>query len=76
MNKTRFDLEQAIMQCWSTCDDLMLFAQAYQDYEEEMTEDDVANTILGLHYIHEMRCKKLLELHRQFFEIDNYRKSK
>lgn len=76
MNITRFDLEQAIMQCWSTCDDLMLFAKSYQDYEEEMTEDDVANTIIGLQYTHLMRCKNMLDLHQQFFEIDKYRKAK
>jgi hypothetical protein len=54
------DLEQAIMACWNVKDDLDLVAESV--LEETQTQDELANTLIGLGAIHELRCQKLFEI--------------
>lgn len=54
--KNRFDLEQAIMACHNTSDDLELIAEGVM--EEGLDRDKVTNTILGLMEIHRLRVDK------------------
>jgi hypothetical protein len=54
------DLEQAIMACWNLKDDLDLVAESV--LEETQTQDELANTLIGLSAIHELRCQKLFEI--------------
>lgn len=54
---TRFDLEEAIMACWHTSDDVTLLADKIGG--GETTEDSVLNALQGIKELHELRCQKL-----------------
>ena len=51
----RFDLEQNIMQCWNICEDIQL----YIDQEDNMSEDDKANYLIGLKQMYQMKFERL-----------------
>jgi hypothetical protein len=53
----RFDLEQEIMACWNVVDDLDVFLSRYMD-GPEMSEDDVANVILGIKSLYHLKFDK------------------
>lgn len=55
----RFDLEQHIMQAWITSEDLDLFLWKLMDSPDEMTEDEIANMLIGIKTIHDARMRKL-----------------
>jgi hypothetical protein len=56
---TRFDLEEAIMACWHTSDDVTLLAEKIAD--DKPTEDSVLNTLQGIKELHDLRCQKLFK---------------
>jgi hypothetical protein len=58
----RFDLESAIQTVWNTKDDLELITQQMVDDPEPMTEDELANVMIGLSELHDIRCKKLFSV--------------
>lgn len=53
--KTRFDLEDDIMQCWRTSDDIKIIL----DNLEGASEDTLMNSLIGLETLHEMRMQRL-----------------
>ena len=54
------DLEDKIMSVWGTCEDIDTFLYRYLDSPaEELSEDDIANTLLGIKTLHEQRCQRL-----------------
>ena len=54
------ELEDKVMGVWSTCEDIDTFLYRYLDSPAaEMTEDDIANTLLGIKALHEQRCQRL-----------------
>ena len=53
----RFDLEQDIMACWNVVDDLDVFLSRYMD-GPEMSVDDVANVILGIKSLYQLKFDK------------------
>jgi hypothetical protein len=55
MEKTRFDLEQEIMECWNVTKDIQNLYYA----SESMTEDQLLNYLLGLEQIYEVKFNKL-----------------
>lgn len=61
---TRFDLEQAIMQLWSTADDI----KTLYDYHDTLSADDLANALLGLQQLANLRGQKALDLFEQFLK--------
>lgn len=63
----RFDLEQEIMKCWNVTDDLDVFLHAYLD-GPEMSEDDVANVILGLSSLYKIKFEKLWNTFEQLLK--------
>lgn len=65
LKTSNFDLEQAIMAAWGTSEDIRLIWEQYYDGKEKMTEDDVANLLLGLQRLHDLRCQKLMDLFEQ-----------
>jgi hypothetical protein len=69
---TRIDLESAIMKAWQIVDDLDTFYRYHGDAEKPMTEDQVANTLLGLKQIQEMRMWELMDTYSRKFELDQY----
>jgi hypothetical protein len=69
---SRFDLEQAIMLAWQTSDDIDLLYKHHGDAPMPMTEDEVANALLGIKILHDMRMEKLMDTYRRKFELDQY----
>lgn len=53
----RFDLEQDIMKCWNVTDDINLVYKNVM--ESDMTTDDIANALLGLKTLYEMKFEEL-----------------
>ena len=53
----RFDLEQNIMRCWSVTEDIDLLYENVM--ESDMSQDDIANALLGLRVMYEMKFQKL-----------------
>ena len=53
--KTRFDLEQEILECWNVTKDIDTFYHA----QEFMNEDEQMNYLLGLKQIYEVKFERL-----------------
>lgn len=68
----RFKLEDAIMQTWTTKEDLMLLAKRYSDNPKPMTEDEIINAIHGIASVHELRCEELFQVFKQVFKLDEW----
>ena len=58
----RFNLEAEIMSVWNTKDDLNAITGRMMDDPDPMTEDDIANVLIGLSELHDIRCKKLFNV--------------
>ena len=69
----QLDLEEKIMNAWSTKEDLELLMRHYMDRAEVMTEDEVANALLGIISLHDMRCSELFDTYTKAFKLDKYR---
>lgn len=59
-NRTRFDLEQDIMNCWSVVDDIKELSRSMLD-RRKMTEDEISNYLLGLETIYQVKFERLFE---------------
>ena len=55
----RFELEQQIQQCWNTKEDMDLLYQEVLEGESDF--EKIANTLLGISALHDLRCKRLFE---------------
>lgn len=62
LGRTRFDLEQAIMQLWSSSEDVRLIFERYYEYHEDKTIDELANALLGVEQLIKMRGEKVLDI--------------
>jgi hypothetical protein len=69
---TYIDLEDAIYKVWQTSDDLETLYKYHGDAEEPMTEDEVANTLIGLKQMHDMRCWQLMDMMCRVFKLNQY----
>ena len=58
----RFNLEAEIMNVWNTKDDLQSITSRMLDDPDPMSEDDIANVLIGLIELHDIRCKKLFNV--------------
>ena len=67
----RFDLEQAIHQAWQTEQDLYLIYETTLDGRDKLTEDEIANRLLGLSCLHSDRMNKLWVVFEQLIENGN-----
>jgi hypothetical protein len=56
----RFDLEQAITECFSTCSDLELISENV--FETDYDKDSISSALIGLKHLHDMRCQKLFNI--------------
>lgn len=54
----RFDLEQNIMKTWNVTEDIGLIYENVME-NDKMTKDDIANALLGLQVLYEMKFEKL-----------------
>lgn len=55
----RFDLEQQILRAWHIVDDIELLMKNYMD--TEMNKDQVANYLLGLSTIYNLKFEEIFE---------------
>jgi hypothetical protein len=62
----RFDLEQNIMRCWNVTEDIDLLYENVM--EKDMTTDDIANALLGLKQLYEMKFNKLWDNFEQLIK--------
>lgn len=69
---THFDLEDAIYKVWQTADDLETLYKYHGDAEKIMTDDEVANALIGLKSLHEMRCWQLMDMSARVFKLNQY----
>ena len=58
----RFNLESEIMSVWNTKDDLESITSRMMDDPDPMSEDEIANVLIGLTELHDIRCKKLFNV--------------
>ena len=68
---TRFDLEQAIMDCWGTEHDIALIADSIGDGHLEgdvVDVDDMLNVLVGVQKLHNLRCAKLMDIFSHLVE--------
>ena len=63
---TQFDLEQAIIRLWGTDEDIQLLYENVM--EKNPTKDEIANVLLGLKSIMQMRGEKCFELFETFIK--------
>lgn len=57
----RFELEDAIMSCWGTQEDIRLVSERIME-DEDLSQDSLVNALEGIAEMHNMRCKKLFEI--------------
>jgi hypothetical protein len=62
LNKTRFDLEEAIMNLWSSDQDVDTLFKYYYDRQGEVDVEEVANALLGIKQLIHMRGMLAFEL--------------
>lgn len=67
-NLVRFDLEQAIMQLWNTAEDIKLLYEHYYDNPKRMTEDEVANALIGIYTLANIRGQKTFDLYEKLLQ--------
>lgn len=58
----RFDLEQALMTCWTTADDIELIANNLLDGPTKLDTDKVANLLIGLRELHNLRANHAINV--------------
>ena len=66
--RNRFDLEDLISRAWSSKEDIDLFVEMYSDGETPMTEDEVANIMIGMSHLHNMRMQQLWDCFEQLIK--------
>jgi len=69
---THFDLEDAIYKVWQTADDIETLYKYHGDAEKPMTEDQIANALIGLKQLHDMRCWQLMDMSARVFKLNQY----
>lgn len=68
----RFDLEQAILAMWSTKEDIDLITSRYMD-GPVMSEDEMANALIGLSTLHDMRSARAFEIFEKLIAVGKVR---
>lgn len=66
--KTRFDLEQEILNCWHVVDDLKLLTEAVLEREVPLTQDQLANILLGMEELYSLKFTKAFETFEELHE--------
>ena len=62
--KTRFDLEQEIMQCWNVTDDIKAIYTYHLD-KQALTEDELGNILIGLEKLYQIKFETLFDTFEQ-----------
>ena len=62
MKFNRFDFEQQLLDCWNVTKDIKTVYEGVCDSSPPMTEDQIANALLGLETLYELKFNKLLSI--------------
>lgn len=69
-----FDLEQQILETWKVTDDINLLYANVMD--KDMSKDDIANTLLGIRHVYNMRYEQMWEtferMTKEFYEAKKH----
>ena len=60
LEQDRFNLEAALSACWNTKEDIDLLYE--EVLEGESSSEDLANALLGLSRLHNLRCEKAMRI--------------
>jgi len=61
MSNIAHDLEEKIMDCWSVCEDINVVWEEHQDSKEPMSDDELANILLGMSQLYGRKFNRLQE---------------
>jgi hypothetical protein len=64
----RFEFEQQIFDCWNVTKDINTLFEGV--VEKDLTKDQIANALLGMHQLYELKFGKLFDM----FEELSYKK--
>lgn len=56
----RFDMEEMIMSCWDTKEDIKLISESI--VEGDLSKDSIVNALVGMAELHDIKCKKLFDI--------------
>lgn len=65
---TRFDLEQAIMDCWTAADTFKQAATLAEKIDDAALADEIANVLLGAAAIYQMKFEMLFGTFEEMVE--------
>jgi len=68
MSNLQFDLEQRIMQCWNVVDDLDVLFVTVCENNPPLTNDQIANTMLGMKQLYDMKFYALMSTFEKYLK--------
>jgi len=54
-----FNLEDLIMECWQVTSDIKLVYEEHLDAPKPMSEDELANILIGMEYMYQRKFERL-----------------
>ena len=54
-----FELEELIMDCWQVTSDIKVVYEEHLDAPKPMTEDELANILIGMEYMYHRKFERL-----------------
>ena len=69
LNPAWFDLEQAIMACHTTSDDLDLLVEHVLE-SRDLDRDQLSNALLGLKELNDLRCQKAFATYERMLALE------
>ena len=64
----KFDLEQRIMECWMVVDDIRVVYRRHLDGEEPLTEDELANILIGMEHMYDLKFYNLMSTYEKLLK--------
>ena len=71
----RFEFEQLLLNCWGIISDIRLLNEMHQDNPGKMSHDDIANYLLGLGTIYDVKFQKLFDMFENSLSCKNQSQS-
>ena len=65
---TQFNLEQRIMECWMVVDDIRVVYTRHLDGEKPLTEDELANVLIGMEKLYDIKFENLFSTFEKFLK--------
>lgn len=65
---TQFDLEQRIMECWMVVDDIRTVYIRHLDGDKPLTEDELANVLIGMEKLYDIKFENLFSTFEKFLK--------